>query len=88
MKPVGFLNFLHVLAQVVLKRRQGITTNYMLRNTPEGRRSLLLRGGNLKSRKILGNRKIILKWIIRKFTERMWTGLKWVRTGAGGEFLD
>ena len=41
----------------------------------------------MKSRKILGNRKIISKRIIRKFTEKVWTGLKVVRTGAGGELL-
>jgi hypothetical protein len=35
--------------------------SYTLRNTLEQRRSLLLRGGNLKSRKILGNRKLLLK---------------------------
>jgi len=62
--------------------------NHTLRSKPDERRSLLLRGEDLKSRKILGNRKIIFKRTIRKFSERVWTGLKWVRTGAGGELLN
>jgi hypothetical protein len=36
----------------------------------------------------LGNsdivRRIILKWILKKWDEEAWTGLVWLRIGAGG----
>jgi hypothetical protein len=31
--------------------------------------------------------RIILKWIFRKWDERAWTGLIWLRIGAGGGLL-
>jgi hypothetical protein len=32
-------------------------------------------------------RKIILKWVFKKWDERAWTGLIWLRIGTGGELL-
>jgi hypothetical protein len=82
-----FLEFLALLGPGCPETSES-NYNCTLRNTLEERRSLLLRGGNKKSREILGNRKLLLKFIIRKCNERVWTGLKRIRTGAGGEFLD
>jgi len=31
--------------------------------------------------------KIILRWNIRKWDVGLWTGLSWLRIGAGGEHL-
>jgi hypothetical protein len=43
--------------------------------------------GNLRERGHLGDisldRKIILRWIFRKWDERLWTGSSWLRIGTG-----
>jgi hypothetical protein len=43
--------------------------------------------GNLRERGNLGNigldRRIILRWIFRKWDERLWTGSSWLRIGTG-----
>jgi hypothetical protein len=31
--------------------------------------------------------RIILKWIFKKWDERAWTGLIWLRIGTGGRLL-
>jgi hypothetical protein len=31
--------------------------------------------------------RIILRWIIRKWDMRVWTGLSWLRIGTGGGLL-
>jgi hypothetical protein len=31
--------------------------------------------------------RIILKWILRKYDGRMWTGIIWVGLGVSGRFL-
>jgi len=47
--------------------------------------------GNLKERANLENSsldgKVILRWIFRKWDEWIWTGLIWLRIGAGGGHL-
>ena len=47
--------------------------------------------GNLKKRDHLGDpgvdRRIILKWIIRKWDVGEWIGLIWLRIGTGGGHL-
>jgi hypothetical protein len=47
--------------------------------------------GNLKERDYLEGpdveRKIILRWIFRKWIVGVWTGLIWLRIRTGGEHL-
>jgi hypothetical protein len=31
--------------------------------------------------------RIVLKWIFRKWVEKAWTGLIWLRRGTGGQIL-
>jgi hypothetical protein len=33
------------------------------------------------------DRRIILKWIFKKWDRKAWTGLIWLRLGTGGERL-
>jgi len=33
------------------------------------------------------DRKIILKWMFRKWDVGVWTGSSWIRIGKGGEYL-
>jgi hypothetical protein len=44
--------------------------------------------GNLRERDHWGDpdvdRRIILRWILRKFDVEIWTGLSWLRTETGG----
>jgi hypothetical protein len=48
-------------------------------------------GGNLRERGILEDPyvdgRIILKWILRKYVGRVWTGLIWLTIGTNGGFL-
>ena len=45
----------------------------------------------MRERDCLGDpgvyRKIILKWIFRKWHVGIWTGSSWPRTGTGGGYL-
>jgi len=47
--------------------------------------------GNLKERGHLGDpgvdRRIILRWIFRKWDVGVWTGSRWLRIGPGGGAL-
>ena len=47
--------------------------------------------GNLKERDHLGDpgevRRIILRWIFRKWDGVIWTGYSWLRIGTGGWHL-
>jgi hypothetical protein len=49
------------------------------------------RWGYLKERYhldvIVMDGKIILKWILKKYDGRAWTGLIWLRTGTSGTLL-
>jgi hypothetical protein len=45
-----------------------------------------LKGRN-HSRDLVGDGRIILKWILEKKGKRVWNGFIWLRTGTGGEFL-
>jgi hypothetical protein len=51
----------------------------------------LLRWGNLRERKQLEDpgvdRRIILRWIFRKWDVGEWTGSVWLRIGTGGGHL-
>jgi len=50
-----------------------------------------LGGGNLRERDYLEyldvDRRIILKWIFKKWDVGVWTGLSWLRIGTGGKLL-
>jgi len=58
-----------------MRNRRGVYR--ILVGKPEGKRPLERprRGCN------------ILRWIFRKWDVRVWTGLSWLRIGAGGEQL-
>jgi len=47
--------------------------------------------GNLRERDHLGDpgadRRIILRWIFRKWDVGVWTGSRWLRIGTGGGHL-
>ena len=47
--------------------------------------------GNLKERDHLGDPvisgRIMLRWVVRKWEARVWTGSSWLRIGTGGGHL-